>query len=210
MSSSQARIRVLAVDDHPLIRGGIAAMIRTTPDMTLVAEAVDGLEAVECFRAHRPDVTLMDLQMPRMNGNEAINAIRGEYPDARIVVLTTYKGDAQAMAALKAGAWGFLLKDMLMSELVETVRAVHAGRRRIPPSIAMDIAEHAMEDSLSAREIEVLRLVAAGSPNKKVATRLSISEDTVKAHMKSIMEKLSAVDRTHAVTIALKRGIIEL
>lgn len=197
------------MDDHPLLREGIAAVIESQSDMVLAGEAANGREAVESFRACLPDVTLMDLQMPEMNGTEAIGAIRREFPGARIVVLTTYQGDVQALNALKAGACGYLLKSMLRKELLETIRAVHAGRRHIPAEIAAAIAEHVSDDALTAREIEVLRNVAAGNANKRVAAELGISEETVKAHMKSILAKLDARDRTHAVGIAVKRGIIE-
>jgi len=203
-------IRVMIVDDHPLLREGIAAVLERQGDMCLVAEATDGHEAIEVFRDTRPDVTLMDLQMPHMNGIEAIAAIRGEFPGARIVVLTTYHGDVQALRAFKAGASGYLLKNLLRKELIDTIHLVHNGGRRIPPEIASEIAEHATADALSDREIEVLRCVAQGNANKRVALLLGISEDTVKAHMKSILAKLGANDRTHAVTIALKRGIIEV
>ncbi len=203
-------IRILTVDDHPLLREGIAAVLANETDMVIVAEAANGREAVEQFRAHRPDVTLMDLQMPDMNGTDAILAIRKDYPDARIIVLTTYSGDAQAVRALKAGASGYLLKNMVRKELVETIRSVHGGKKRIPPEIAVEMAEHHMDDALTEREIEVLREVAAGNANKVVALRLAVSEETVKAHMRSILSKLGANDRTHAVTIALKRGIIEI
>lgn len=203
-------IRILTVDDHPLLREGIAAVLSNESDMVVVAEAGNGREAVEQFRAHRPDVTLMDLQMPFMNGTDAILAIRKDYPDARIIVLTTYGGDAQAVRALKAGASGYLLKNMVRKELVETIRSVHDGKKRIPPEIAVEMAEHHMDDALTEREIEVLREVAAGNANKVVALRLAVSEETVKAHMRSILSKLGANDRTHAVTIALKRGIIEI
>ena len=203
-------IRILTVDDHPMLREGIAAAIRRQADMLLVAEAQDEKEGVEQFRAHRPDITLMDLQMPAMSGIEAITAICKEFPDARIIVLTTYSGDAQAARAFKAGASGYLLKNMLRKELVETIRSVHGGRKRIPPEIARDIAEHHSDDALSEREIEVLREVAAGNSNKIIVGHLNISEQTVKTHMKIILAKLAANDRTHAVTIALKRGIIEI
>ena len=202
-------IKVLIVDDHPLIREGVSAVLSGQADMSLVGEATTGREAIESFRRHLPDVTLMDLRMPDMNGIEAILAIRSEFPAARIVVLTTYAGDVQALGALKAGASGYLLKSMLRKDLLETIRAVHAGKRRIPPEIATDIAEHAAEDSLTAREIDVLRGVAAGKSNKLIAVQLDISESTVKAHMKSILPKLDASDRTHAVMIALKRGILD-
>jgi DNA-binding NarL/FixJ family response regulator len=203
-------IRILTVDDHPLLREGIAAVLANETDMVVVAEAGDGREAVEQFRTHRPDVTLMDLQMPDMNGTDAILAIRRDYPEARIIVLTTYGGDAQAVRALKAGASGYLLKNMVRKELVETIRSVHDGKKRVPPEIAVEMAEHHADDALTEREIEVLRAVAAGSANKVVALRLAVSEETVKAHMRNILSKLGANDRTHAVTIALKRGIIEI
>ncbi|HEY9101971.1 response regulator transcription factor [Chitinimonas sp.] len=203
-------ITILAVDDHPLLREGIAGVIEGQPDMQLVAEATNGLEAVARYREHQPDVTLMDIQMPQMNGIDAMIAIREEFPNARIVVLTTYQGDVQALRAIKAGAAGYLLKSMLRKELLETIRVVHAGRRRIPPEIAVELAEHVADDALSEREIEVLRLAATGSSNKRIGAQLNISEETVKAHMKSILAKLVANDRTHAVTIALKRGIIEV
>jgi DNA-binding NarL/FixJ family response regulator len=198
------------VDDHPLLREGIAAVLANETDMVVVAEAGNGREAVDQFRAHRPDVTLMDLQMPEMNGTDAILAIRKDYPEARIIVLTTYSGDAQAVRALKAGASGYLLKNMVRKELVETIRSVHDGKKRIPPEIAVEMAEHHTDDALTEREIEVLREVAAGKANKVVALRLAVSEETIKAHMRSILSKLGANDRTHAVTIALKRGIIEI
>src|SRR5262245_49728976 len=203
-------IRVLIADDHPLFRGGVASLLGGQDDMQLVAEANDGLEAVALFREHRPDIVLMDLQMPRMDGIEAIEVIRAECPSARIVVLTTYKGDAQALRALKAGASGYLLKGLLHKELVDTIRAVHAGRRVIPPEVASEIAGHAADDALTEREIEVLRSVANGNSNKRVADDLAISEETVKAHLKRILAKLGANDRTHAVTIAVKRGIIHV
>ena len=203
-------IRILTVDDHPLLRDGIAAVFEGQPDMTLVGQASDGREAIESFRRLRPDVTLMDLRMPDMSGIEAITAIRADFPDARIIVLTTYAGDAQAAAALKAGAVGYLLKNLVRKELVETIRAVHGGKRRVPPEIATQIAEHFADDALTAREIEVLRRVAAGKSNKLIAVELDISEGTVKTHMKSILPKLDASDRTHAVMIALKRGILDL
>jgi len=207
---ARSPIRILTVDDHPLLREGIAAVLANETDMVVVAEAGDGREAVEQFRAHRPDVTLMDLQMPDMNGTDAILAIRKDYPEARIIVLTTYSGDAQAVRALKAGASGYLLKNMVRKELVETIRIVHDGKKRVPPEIAVEMAEHHTDDALTEREIEVLREVAAGNANKVVALRLAVSEETIKAHMRSILSKLGANDRTHAVTIALKRGIIEI
>jgi DNA-binding NarL/FixJ family response regulator len=198
------------VDDHPLLREGIAAVIEGQPDMTLVAEATNGREAIESFRHHRPDVALMDLRMPDMNGIEAIRAIRTEFPAARIVVLTTYAGDVQALGALKAGASGYLLKSMLRKDLLDTIRTVHAGKRRIPPEIATQIAEHAADDALTEREIDVLRRVGSGNSNKQIAVQLAISEGTVKAHMKNILPKLGARDRTHAVMIAVKRGIMDV
>lgn len=203
-------IRILSVDDHQLLREGIAAVLESQEDMTLVAQASNGREAVESFRRLRPDVTLMDLRMPDMSGIEAIRAIRAEFPDARIIVLTTYAGDAQAAAALKAGAVGYLLKNLVRKELLETIRIVHSGKRRVPPEIATEIAEHVADDALTEREIDVLRRVAAGKSNKLIAAELDISEGTVKTHMKSILPKLAAADRTHAVTIALKRGILDL
>jgi DNA-binding NarL/FixJ family response regulator len=208
--TSENPIRILTVDDHPILREGIAAILATEADMILVAEAGDGREAIEQFRIHRPDITLMDLQMPRMSGGEAILAIRKEFSDARIIVLTTFSGDVQADRALKAGARGYLLKNMLRKELVDTIRAVHNGRKRIPPEIAIELAEHHCDDDLTEREVEVLRQVASGSANKIIADKLEISEETVKAHMKKILSKLGANDRTHAVAIALKRGIIDI
>jgi DNA-binding NarL/FixJ family response regulator len=210
MSSAPKPIRIALVDDHPILRQGIAALISDQPDLLLVGQASNGLEAIEQFRLHRPDVMLMDLQMPGMNGIDAMSAIRGEFPDARFVVLTTYTGDVQIVRALKAGARAYLLKSLLHRELLETIRSVHAGNKRIPPEIAAELADHAADDQLTAREIEVLRLIASGNANKIVADHLSITEETVKAHVKSILSKLDANDRTHAVTIALKRGIIEL
>ena len=207
--SATPKIRVLTVDDHPLLRSGIAAVLEGEEDILVVGEATNGKEAVENFRVHRPDVTLMDLQMPVMNGIDAILAIRREFPSARIVILTTYDGDAQAVRALKAGAAGYLLKNMLREELVNTIRSIHAGRRRVPAEIAAEIAEHVADETLTGREVEVLRKVAAGTPNKIIASQLAISEATVKTHMKSILLKLGANDRTHAVTIAMKRGFID-
>ena len=203
-------IRILTVDDHPLIRDGIAALLDGLQGMELVGQASTGREAIESFRHLRPDVTLMDLRMPDMSGIEAIQVIRAEFPNARIIVLTTYKGDAQAAAALKAGAAGYLLKSLVGKELLDTISAVHAGKRRVPPEIATEIAEHVADDALTEREIEVLRRVAAGKSNKLIAAELDISEGTVKTHMKSILPKLDASDRTHAVMIALKRGILDL
>lgn len=203
-------IRVLIVDDHPLLREGLAAVIESEADLAIVAQACDGHEAVDRFRAHRPDVTLMDLQMPGMDGIAATLAIRSGWPDARIVMLTTYRGDAQALRALKAGASGYLLKSMLRTNLLEAIRTVHAGMRYIPREIAAELAAHVTDDALSVREIEVLGRIAAGGSNKVIATQLFLSEDTVKSHVRNIMSKLSAKDRTHAVTIALKRGIIDV
>jgi DNA-binding NarL/FixJ family response regulator len=203
-------IRVLTVDDHQLVREGIAAVLEGQPDMMLIGQASNGREAIDSFRQHRPDVTLMDLRMPDMSGIEAITAIRAEFPSARIIVLTTYAGDVQAAGALKAGACGYLLKNLVRKELIETVRAVHAGKRRVPPEIATDIAEHVADDALTEREIEVLRRVAAGKSNKVIAAELEIAEGTVKTHMKNILPKLHASDRTHAVMIALKRGILDV
>ena len=202
-------IRILTVDDHPVLRDGLSAIIEGQADMTLVGEAANGAEALEQFRNLRPDVTLMDLQMPRMNGVDAIVAIRKEFVQARIIVLTTYDGDAQAMRALKAGAVGYLLKSSLRLELLETIRKIHAGRRHIPPEIAQEIAFHAADDSLSEREIGVLTLAGQGKANKEIAWLMNISEDTVKAHMRNIFTKLDANDRTQAVTVAMRRGIIE-
>jgi DNA-binding NarL/FixJ family response regulator len=203
------KIRVLTVDDHPLLRSGIAAVLQRAEDILLVGEATNGQEAIESFRIHRPDVTLMDLQMPVMNGIDAILAIRLAFPTARFAVLTTYHGDVQAVRALKAGATGYLLKSMLREELIDTIRTIHAGRRRIPSEIAAEIAEHVVDDSLTDREIEILRTVAAGTSNKMIASKLAVSDATVKSHMKSILSKLGANDRTHAVTIAIKRGFID-
>jgi DNA-binding NarL/FixJ family response regulator len=193
-----------------MLREGIAAVIQGESDMAVVAEATNGREAVERYREFRPDVTLMDLLMPQMDGLAAIEAIRAEFPEARIVILTTYRGDVQALRALKAGAAGYLLKSAIRTELLEAIRSVHAGRRRIPPEIAAELAEHAAEESLSGRELKVLKFVAAGNSNKQVAAHLCVTEDTVKAHMKNILSKLGANDRTHAVTIAIKRGIIQM
>lgn len=210
MTTNPSPIRILLADDHPLLRDGVAGLVADQPDMELVGEASNGRDATDQFRKHRPDITLLDLQMPEMNGIDAIIAIRGEFPEARIVVLTTYTGDTQILRALKAGAQAYLLKSMLRRELLETIRAVHKGQRRIPPEVAAQLAEHAADDTLTSREIEVLRLIAAGRANKLVAGDLSITEETVKGHVKNILSKLGASDRTHAVTIALKRGIIEL
>jgi DNA-binding NarL/FixJ family response regulator len=203
-------IRILTVDDHPLLRRGIAALIGAEPDMKLVAEASSGQEAIAEFKKHRPDVTLMDLQMPGMSGIECVIAIRSDFPNARIIILTTYPGDVQVVRALKAGARGYLLKGEVNRDLPEAIRAVHSGQKRIPPEIALGLAEHTAEDDLSARELEVLRAIAAGNANKEIADKLGIAEETVKSHVTSILAKLHANGRTHAVTTALKRGIIEL
>ena len=203
-------LKILIVDDHPLMRAGISGEVQAQPDMTVIAEAKDGEEAVFLFREHRPDVTLMDVRMPGTNGIDAISAIRQEFPTARIVVLTTYGGDVQAFRAFKAGAVGYLQKNMLRTELVDTIRLVHAGHRRIPPEVALDMAEHATDESMTTRELEVLSNVAKGHSNKIIAAELSISEHTIKNHLKSILAKLNASDRTHAVTIAVKRGMLDL
>ena len=203
-------IRVLSVHDRPLLCEGIEALVNAESDMKLVADATNGQDAIEKFRLHRPDVTLMDLQMPALNGIEAIIGIRSEFPDARIIVLTTYAGDVQVLRALKAGARGYILKGHVRRELLDTIRAVHAGQKRIPPEVASELAEHAAQDELTSREIDVLRLIAAGNANKEIAVQLAIAEETVKSHITNILAKLGANDRTHAVTLALKRGIIEL
>jgi len=210
VSASSGPIRILTVDDHPLLRAGIAALISSQADMVVVAESSNGRDAISRFRKHRPDVTLMDLQMPEMSGTDAIIAIRDEFPDARIIVLTTYAGDVQALRALQAGARGYLLKDAVQKELLDTIRAVHAGRKTLSPMISHELAEHVVEDALTGGEIEVLRLIAEGMANKQIADRLSISEETVKSRVKSIFSKLGADDRTHAAMIGIKRGIIEL
>jgi len=210
MSREPGLIRILTVDDHALLREGIAALVNAESDMKLVAEASNGQEAIAKFRIHRPDVTLMDLQMPGLNGIEAINAIRSEFPNARIIVLTTYTGDVQVVRALQAGARGYLLKGHVHTELMETIRAVDAGQKRIPREIAAELAEHVADDNLTQREIDVLRLIAAGNSNKLIADHLSLSEATVKGHVTNILSKLAANDRTHAVTIGLRRGIIDL
>ncbi|MBV8830790.1 MAG: response regulator transcription factor [Acidobacteriaceae bacterium] len=202
------RIRILAVDDHPLLRDGIAALIGAHDDMVLVAEASNGRQAIELFRIHSPDVTLMDLQMPEKNGIEAITAIRKLSPDARIIVLTTYSGDVQVTRALEAGARAYLLKNLLHKELVETIRAVHAGKKTMSPTLAADLAERFGEDGLTEKEVDVLRLIAEGHANKEIAARLSITEETVKSRVKNILSKLNANDRTHAAIIGVKRGII--
>jgi DNA-binding NarL/FixJ family response regulator len=203
-------IRVLSVDDHPLLRGGIAALIGNQTDMEVVAEACNGREALEQFRKHRPDITLMDLQMPGMSGIDAISAVRGEFPEARIIMLTTHAGDVQVSRALKAGARAYLLKGSLRNELLETIRAVHAGQKRVSSEVAAEIAEHSTDDALTPREVDVLRWAAKGNANKEIAAQLSLTEETVKSHMRNILAKLEAKDRTHAVAIGVKRGIIDL
>jgi len=210
MSAGSSKIRILTVDDHPVVRQGIAGLIAVQPDMVLVGEASNGREAIQQFRTHHPEVTLMDLQMPEMNGLDALIAIRNEFADAKVIVLTTYAGDVQILRALKAGAQAYLLKNTLHKELLETIRAVHAGKKTLSPEVSYQVAEHAADDSLTPAEIAVLRLIAAGNANKQIADQLSITEETVKSRVKSILSKLGANDRTHAAMIGLKRGIIEL
>ena len=209
MSSDPSPIRILSVDDHPLIRQGIAGLVATQADMKLIAEAANGREAIQQFHRHRPDITLMDLQMPEMSGLDAIIAIRGEFPEARIIVLTTYAGDVQALRALKAGARAYLLKDSLHKELLATIRAVQAGRKSMSPEVSFQLAEHATDDALTPAEVRVLRLIAEGNANKEISAQLSTSEDTVKGQVRNILSKLGAKDRTQAAMIGLKRGIIE-
>ena len=210
MNAGVSKIRVLAVDDHPIVRQGIAGLLAIQPDITLVGEASNGRDAIQQFRTHHPDVTLMDLQMPEMNGLDALIAIRNEFPDAKVIVLTTYAGDTQILRALKAGAQAYLLKNTLHKELLETIRAVHAGKKTLSPEVSYQVAEHATDDALTPAEIAVLRLIAAGNANKQIADQLSITEETVKSRVKCILSKLGANDRTHAAMIGLKRGIIEL
>jgi DNA-binding NarL/FixJ family response regulator len=210
MSSGPSLIRILTVDDHPILRKGIAVLVNAEPDMKLVAEASNGEEAIEQFRLHRPDVTLMDLQMPGLDGTETINRIQNQFPASRIIVLTTYAGDAQVLRALRAGARGYVLKGHVHRELLDTIRAVYCGQKRIPPDVAAELAEHAMDEELTPREIDVLRLIAAGNANKQIADQLSIGEATVKSHVTNLLSKLGANDRAHAVTIGLRRGIIDL
>ena len=209
MSSDPGQIRILSVDDHPLIRQGVAGLVATQADMNVIAEAANGREAIQQFHRHRPDITLMDLQMPEMNGLDAIIAIRGEFPEARIIVLTTYAGDVQALRALKAGARAYLLKDSLHKELLATIRAVQAGKKSMSPEVSFQLAEHATDDALTPAEVRVLRLIAEGNANKEIAAQLSTSEDTVKGQVRNILSKLGAKDRTHAAMIGLKRGFIE-
>ena len=210
MSGGSLPIRILAVDDHQIVREGIAGFVGVQPDMTMVAEAATGREAIQQFRTHRPDVTLMDLQMPDMNGMDALIAIRAEFPDARVIMLTTYEGDAHILRALKAGAQGYLLKNTLHSDLLQTIRAVHAGKRSLSPEVSFQVAEHMGDQALTPAEVVVLRLIAAGNANKEIADHLVVTEDTVKGRVKSILAKLDANDRTHAAIIGLKRGIIDL
>jgi DNA-binding NarL/FixJ family response regulator len=209
MNLDPRSIRIVVVDDHPLARAGIAALIADEPGMVVVGEAANGHEAVEQFRAHRPDVTLMDLQMPQMTGLEAMEAIRAEFPEARIIVLTTYTGDVHVARALQAGASGYLLKSTLAKELLVAIRAVHRGRRVLSPELAFDLAEHGVQDVLSPAEVRVLRMIAKGNSNKEIAERLSVTEDAIKGQVRSLLAKLGAHDRTHAAMIALRRGIIE-
>ena len=208
-STERASIRILAVDDHPLFRTGIVGLVADQPDMSLIAEASNGHEAIQQFRVHRPDVTLMDLQMPELNGLDAMIAIRSEFPEARIIVLTTYIGDVQVLRALKAGARACLLKNLLHKELLETIRAVHAGKRTLSPEVSYQVAEHSTDEALTPGEIDVLRLIAQGNANKEIAAQLSITEDTVKGRVRNLLDKLGANDRTHAAVIGLKRGIID-
>jgi DNA-binding NarL/FixJ family response regulator len=209
MSAEPSPIRILAVDDHALLREGIAGLVAGQSDMSLAAQASNGREAIHQFRTHRPDITLMDLQMPEMNGLDAMIAIRGEFPEARIIVLTTYTGDVQVLRALKAGARAYLLKNLLHKELLETIRVVHAGKRTVSPEVSFQLAEHATDDALTPAEVRVLRLIAEGNANKEIAAQVSVSEETVKGQVRNILSKLGANDRTHAAMIGLKRGIIE-
>jgi DNA-binding NarL/FixJ family response regulator len=209
MTVDCSSIRILAVDDHALLREGIAALVAGQSDMCLVGQASTGREAIHQFRRHRPDITLMDLQMPEMNGLDAMIAIRGEFPEARIIVLTTYTGDVQVLRALKAGARAYLLKNLLHKELLETIRAVHAGKKTVSPEVSFQLAEHATDDALTPAEVRVLRLIAEGNANKEIAAQLAISEETVKGQVRNILSKLGANDRTHAAMIGVKRGIIE-
>jgi DNA-binding NarL/FixJ family response regulator len=209
MSAEPGPIRILVVDDHALLREGIAGLVAGQSDMSLVAQASNGREAIQQFRTHRPDITLMDLQMPEMNGGDALIAIRGEFPESRIIVLTTYTGDVQVLRALQAGARAYLLKNLLHKELLETIRAVHAGKKTVSPEVSFQLAEHATDDALTPAEVRVLRLIAEGNANKEIAAQLSVSEETVKGQVRNILSKLGANDRTHAAMIGLKRGIFE-
>ena len=210
VSDVASPMRILVVDDHPVFREGVAALVSGESDMSIVAQAANGREAIQQFRTHQPDITLMDLQLPEMNGLDALSAIRGEFPEARIIVLTTYAGDMQVLRAIKAGARGYLLKDTLHKELVDTIRAVHAGKKYISTEASFELAEHASDDVLTPAEVRVLRLIAEGNANKEIAAQLSVSDDTVKSQVRNILSKLGAKDRTHAAMIGLKRGIIEL
>jgi DNA-binding NarL/FixJ family response regulator len=210
MSAETSPIRILVVDDYPIVRQGVVGLVGGQPDMSIVGQASNGREAIQQFRAHHPDVVLMDLQMPEMNGLDALMAIRDEAPEARIIVLTTYAGDAQVLRAIKAGARGYLLKSALHRELLETVRAVHAGKKSVSAEVAYELAEHATDDALTPAEVRVLRLIAEGNANKEIAEQLSVSEETVKGQVRNILSKLGAKDRTHAAMIGLKRGIIEV
>lgn len=210
MSRDASPIRILVVDDHPVVRQGVAGLVDGQPDMSIVGQASNGREAIQQFRTHHPDLVLMDMQMPEMNGLDALMAIRDEAPDARIIVLTTYAGDAQVLRAIKAGARGYLLKSALHRELLETIRAVHAGKKTMSPEVSYELAEHATDDALTPAEVRVLRLIAEGSANKEIAEQLSVSEETVKGQVRNILSKLGAKDRTHAAMVGLKRGIIEL
>ena len=209
MNTGENPIRILSVDDHPLLRNGIAALVATQPDMCLVAEASNGREAIQQFRTHRPDITLMDLQMPEMNGLEALMAIRGEFPEARVIMLTTYSGDVQVMRSMQVGARAYLIKNLLDKELLGTIRAVHSGKKALSAEASYELAEHATDEALTPAEVEVLRLIAAGNANKQIAAQLSITEETVKGRVKNILAKLGANDRTHAAMIGVRRGIIE-
>jgi len=209
-SSAPSVVRILTADDHPIFRNGIAALLATQPDMRLVAEASNGREAIEQFRAHRPDITLMDLQMPEMNGVEALTAIRDEFPDARIIMLSTYSGDVQVLRSMRLGARAYLLKSLLDKELLGTIRAVHAGRKALSAEASYELAEHATDEALTPAEVEVLRLIAAGNGNKQIAAQLAVTEETVKGRVKNILAKLGANDRAHAAIIGTRRGIIGL